>query len=95
MSEELTDDPRFSGLPASVVENAGKAKCVRCGVRIIEEKGLVGAVMLQYYVPALSVRNRAVLCGTCGLAFREFLTPELAVDPVYQAAAAELRSRWT
>lgn len=92
--EPLTDDPRFSGLPATVVETAKTAKCTRCATTVVDEPSIAGTLMLQYYVPALGVRQRAILCGACGLAFREFLLPPLAEDPTYQAVVAELRSRW-
>lgn len=90
----LTDDPRFSGLPASTVERAKSAHCSRCAAVVVDEPSIAGTLMLQYYVPALGVRQRAILCGACGLAFREFLLPSLAEDQTYQAVVAELRSRW-
>ena len=93
-SNPETDDPRFSGLPASVVERAKKAACSRCGEQIIESKGLTGTVFLNLYVPAIGTRERLFLCGPCGLAAREFLHPALLDNPVYRAVVAELRSRF-
>jgi hypothetical protein len=92
--EPETDDPRFSGLPASVVENAKKAKCSRCKETVVESKAMTGTVMVNYYVPAVGVRQRTILCGLCGLLLRELLHPELADNPMYQAAKAELRARF-
>lgn len=92
--EPETDDPRFSGLPASVVETAKSAVCTRCKVQVVEAKGLTGTVFLNLYVPALGARERLFLCGACGLATREFLHPELADSPVFQAVKAELLSRF-
>lgn len=94
--EPLTDDPRFSGLPAAVVETAKKAKCTRCDVQIVEQgdEKMAGTVMVSYYVPALGVKQRGFLCGPCGLAFREFLVPSLETNPLYRAVVTELRSRW-
>lgn len=93
--EPLTDDPRFSGLAASTVDNAKKANCSRCKVQIVTAPGMTGTVMVNYYVPALSVRQRTILCGACGLLLRELLHPELLDNPVYQAVVAKLRSTWT
>lgn len=92
--EPETDDPRFSGLPASVVETAKKARCTRCGIQVVESKGMTGTVMINLYVPALGARERLMLCGACGLAAREFLHPELVDNPVFQAVKAELLARF-
>lgn len=92
--EPETDDPRFSGLPADVVERAKQAKCTRCGETVVESKGMQGTVMVNYYVPALGVRQRGILCGLCGLLFREFLVPAILDDPRYQEAKAELLRRF-
>jgi hypothetical protein len=92
--EPLTDDPRFSGLPASVVETAKKARCTRCGIQVVESKGMTGTVMINLYVPALGARERLMLCGACGLAAREFLHPELVDNPVFQAVKAEFLARF-
>lgn len=92
--EPETDDPRFSGLPADVVETAKKAKCSRCKAVVVEESSVTGTVMVSYYVPALGVRQRGILCGKCGLAFREWLYPELADSPEFQAVKTELLRRF-
>lgn len=93
--EPVTDDPRFSGLPASVVETAKGAKCTRCGDQIIESKALTGTVFLNLYVPALGARERLFLCGVCGLAAREWLHPELQGNPMFQAVKTELLKRFS
>lgn len=93
--EPETDDPRFSGLPASVVETAKLANCSRCKDQIVTSSAMTGTVMVSYYVPALSVRQRTILCGKCGLLLRELLHPELTENPTYQAVVAQLRSTWT
>lgn len=89
-SEPLTDDPRFSGLPASTVENAKQAKCSRCEEVVVETASMRGTVMVNYYVPAINVRRREILCGLCGLGFREFMYPHLVDNPQYQAAKTAL-----
>lgn len=93
--EPATDDPRFSGLPASVVETAKKALCSRCKVQIVESEGKTGTVMVNYYVPALGVRQRTILCGKCGLLLRELLHPEVLDSPIYRAVVDDLRSNWS
>lgn len=93
--EPLTDDPRFAGLPASTVENAKQAKCSRCKEVVVEAPGMRGTVMVNYYVPALGVRQRVILCGPCGLLLRELLHPEILDSPQYLAASEMLRSSWT
>lgn len=93
--EPETDDPRFSGLPASVVETAKEARCSRCKDQIVTSSAMTGTVMVNYYVPALSVRQRTILCGKCGLLLRELLHPELTDNLMYQAAVEKLRSTWT
>lgn len=92
--EPLTDDPRFSDLPASVVETAKQAKCSRCKETVVESSAMTGTVMVNYYVPALSVRKRTILCGKCGLLLRELLHPEILDDPTYLAASEMLRGSW-
>lgn len=92
--EPETDDPRFSGLPADVVETAKKAKCTRCGDQVVESKALTGTVFLNLYVPALGARERLFLCGVCGLAAREWLHPELQGNPMFQAVKTELLKRF-
>lgn len=94
MGEGLTGDPRFEGLPDAVVEGAKSAYCSRCKIQIVEDPGMAGTVFVNYYVPAVGVRQRMFLCGNCGLAFREFLVPGLADDPLFQAVKAELQARW-
>lgn len=95
MSDHETDDPRFSGLPASVVDTAKSANCSRCGCVVVESKAIAGTVMVSLYVPALGARERLILCGLCGLAAREFLHPELADSPVFQAVKEEVLRRIT
>lgn len=91
MSDEpLTDDPRFEGMPAATVESAKQAKCARCETVVVEAGSIMGTVMVNYYVPALSVRRREILCGLCGLDFREFLHPWLKGDGAFQASKALL-----
>jgi hypothetical protein len=85
----------YDGLPQSVYDRASSAHCIRCKVRLLESPAVTGTVMVQYYVPALGVKQRGFLCGACGLDFRQFLMPELAEDQTFQAVVAELRSRWT
>lgn len=92
--EPLTDDPRFSGLPASVVERAKRASCSRCKEAVVESAGMRGTVMINYYVPALGVRQRTILCGPCGLLLRELLHPELLDSPQYRAAKTLLQENW-
>lgn len=81
-------------LPDEVIENASKAHCARCKVQIIAQPSVTGTVMVNYYVPALGVKDRGFLCGMCGLAFREFLMPELLDRPDFQAVKAQLQARW-
>ncbi len=69
---------------------AAGAACTRCKIQIISSPSVTGTVFVQYYVPALGVNERGFLCGACGLAFREFLLPELTGDPVFRSAKAEL-----
>lgn len=81
-------------LPQSVIDAASEAYCTRCKEQIVGSKSVTGTMMFNYYVPALGVRARGILCGACGIAFREFASPELADNPAYRAVVAELRSRW-
>jgi len=76
------------------VELAKTAACLRCGVQIVGSSSLIGTVMVNYYLPAVGIRKRGVLCGACGLVFREFLQPELEHNPAHQAIVAELRKLW-
>jgi hypothetical protein len=50
--------------------------------------------MVSYYTPATGHRNRIILCGSCGLSFREFICPSVVGDAGFQQAAAELRGAW-
>lgn len=87
-------DPRLDGLPDEVIKNASEAHCVRCGEQIIAQESMTGTVMVQYYVPALGVRERGFLCGLCGLAFKEFLRPDLLTNEAFQDMKVELQGRW-
>lgn len=83
-----SDDPRFAGLPTEVIENALTAKCSRCGQQVVTAKSVTGTVMFNLVVPALGYRERGFLCGVHGLELKEFLHPEAAGNPEYQAAKA-------
>lgn len=91
---DYVNDPRFDGVSEEVLDRVSKVGCARCKEGILDTKSLTGTTLITYQVPGLMVQRRAVLCGACGLAFREFLHPELADDALFQAAVAELRSRW-
>lgn len=73
---------------------ARTAKCSVCGVAVVDSPSVTGTVMVNYYVPALGVRQRVILCGEHGLLFREFLHPEILSDPTYVLAAEMLRAKW-
>lgn len=88
-------DPRLDGLPDEVIENASKAHCARCKEQIVAQESMTGTVFVNYYVPALGQRHREFLCGMCGLAFREFLYPELEQDQKFQTVKRMLQGRWT
>lgn len=88
-------DPMFEGLSSEQVAAAKSAKCARCKVPLVESKGLTGTVFVSYYVPLLGVKQREFLCGPCGLAFREFLYPELADNAAFQMAKTELLARFS
>ena len=87
-------DPRLDDLPDEVVENASKAYCARCKEQIVAQESMTGTVFVNYYVPALGKRHREFLCGMCGLAFREFIHPELEQNETFQNAKAMLQGRW-
>lgn len=92
----MEDEDYARNTPAEEEELAlaQQAKCARCKVTVVDEASILGAVMVNYYLPALEARWRLFLCGSCGLAFREFMHPELAEDETFQAVVGELRSRW-
>lgn len=81
-------------LPDDVMATAREAKCARCDAVVVDEPSIVGTVMLNYYVPATGLKDRVVLCGMCGLVFREFLRPEVLNNPAFQAAKAALQEKW-
>lgn len=81
-------------LSVEEIEEAEKACCTRCKEQIASSRSVIGTLMFNYYLPALGARTRGIMCGACGLAFREFVCPDIASDPVYRVVAAELRSRW-
>lgn len=91
---DYANDPRFKGVPEEIIDRVSKATCVRCEEGILDTKSLPGTVLVAYEVPGLNVHRRAILCGACGLVFREFLHPELVDNAPFQAAVAELRSKW-
>jgi len=92
--DPLTDDPRFSGLAASVVDRAKQAKCSACGVTVVEDASIAGSVMVNYYVPASGAKARVILCGRHGLALRELLHPQIVDNPQYQEAKKRLLEVW-
>lgn len=83
-------DPSAHALPQEVIDKAREAICVRCQAVVVDEPSRAGTVMINYYVPALGVRERVVLCGACGLGFGEYLN-----DPTYLAAKAQLQAMWS
>lgn len=87
-------DPRLEGLPDEVVANAAEAHCERCKEQIISQPSVTGTVMLNYLVPAQEVRWRGFLCGLCGIAFQEFLRPDLLTNEAFQDMKVELQGRW-
>lgn len=87
-------DPLFEGMTDQEVDVAKSAECSRCQVKIVGSPSMVGTVMVSYYLPALSVRRRGMLCGACGIAFREFLAPGLADDAVFQTVKSALLAEW-
>ena len=87
------NDP-FGDAPPELLAKAREAKCSRCEAVVVDEPSVTGTIMVSYYVPTLGVRHRVVLCGACGLAFREFIQPNLLQDPLYTAVKAELQARW-
>lgn len=85
---------RGRGLPAAVVEVAKQAFCARCKTQIAAQKAVQGTVFVNFLVPALGNRGRAVLCSPCGLAFREFMKPELLDDEQFQSAKTILLAEY-
>lgn len=85
---------RFEGLPQETVDTARQAKCTRCEAVVVDELSVLGVIMVSYYVPALGLRQRAILCGACGLLLRELLVPKIVEDPLYQTVKAELLGGW-
>ena len=84
----------LEGLPDEVIANASEAHCVRCKEQIIAQVSMTGTIMLNYYVPATGTKSRAFLCGLCGLAFQEFLHPDLLTNEAFQDMKVELQGRW-
>lgn len=73
---------------------ATKAKCSRCGEVILESSSAVGAVTGQYRSVAIGVSCSFALCGMCGLRLREFISPTVTADPVYQRLRDSLHRAW-
>lgn len=92
--ELLSDDPRFSGLPESVVSTAKSAGCQRCREPIVDGTSLEGTVFVSFEAVATGAHSRLILCGPCGIAFREFIIPALVDSPGFQAVKAKLLARW-
>lgn len=84
----------IEGLPDELIAQAAEAHCVRCKDQIVSSPSMLGATMVNSYSPATGARARSILCGACGLAFREFLQPELATDEFFQSIKTELHMRW-
>lgn len=84
----------MSEIDEELREAARAAKCVRCKESIVDSSSLTGTVLVNYYIPAVDRKERHALCGMCGILFRQFLHPELEVDPTFRAAAAMLRVNW-
>jgi hypothetical protein len=76
------------------METARKALCSVCKKPVVDAPGMTGIVMVSTYVPAISSRERVILCGVHGLALRELLHPDILKDPVYLAVKKELIARW-
>jgi hypothetical protein len=90
----VSDESHFEGMTPEQIERAKSAKCQRCKDDIVGSASMSGTVFVNYWVPAVGVRARMFLCGACGLAFREFMAPELTTDGQFQAIKNELLSKW-
>lgn len=86
-------DPSRPNL-ADLDEAALSTKCARCQVVIAEESSVAGTTMVSFYTPATGNRQRMFLCGLCGLAFKEFMIPQLADDESFQQAKTALQAAW-
>lgn len=74
---------------------AQEAVCTRCLAVILDEPSKAGLVFGRVLVPLLGVKDTFQLCGKCGLGLREYLYPEIALDPQYWSARQELlRDHW-
>lgn len=71
-------------------EAARNATCMRCQVVILGEASAVGMVFGRIIVPVTGIQENYQLCGKCGLALREFLTPELLQDQHYLGVKTQL-----
>lgn len=94
MSDQVVGGP-FDGLPQQMVDTAREAKCSRCQAVVVDCPSASGAMMFNYYVPVIKNRERGILCGECGLLFREFVAPALAANPLYIRAKKMLQDEWS
>lgn len=74
---------------------AENARCQRCEKRIMRDKSAEAMAFLRILVPGLGFKKAVQLCGRCGVDLREFLSPELADDPGFQATKQALLGEWT
>jgi transcription elongation factor Elf1 len=74
---------------------AAEASCARCGEVILESPSAVGAVTGQYRAVAIGIAISFALCGMCGLRLREFISPKVVEDPMYQALRDSLHRAWS
>jgi hypothetical protein len=93
-ADEVTVEQVLGAMPPELAEKAKAANCARCRVQIVRAKSMLGTIMVSYYVPALGIRQRGFLCGTCGFGFREYLMPQLKEDPVYTTVKDMLQQKW-
>lgn len=70
-------------LAARAAEAAGRARCDRCQVVILEAKSAAGAVTGLFRAVATGVNIHFNLCGMCALGLREYLRPAILLDPIY------------
>lgn len=70
-------------------------KCNRCETVLAEDSSVAGSSAGVVACPGAASKIHFALCGKCGLALREFLSPALETDELFQTVKAELYRRWS
>lgn len=81
-------------LEERAAEVAADARCGVCDKVILDRPDATGALVVRIRALYSGLGENVQLCGMCGLAVREILSPALKTDARYQRVKTEMIRMW-